>query len=575
MERRYVEYKKYSFEKYTALCIFPETYDIGVCNIGHQFIHYLLNTDNDVYADRMYFEPENELRSYEISRSINDFDFIFVSLSFETNILNYAKMMEKADFSIFADERDEDEPIIIAGGLYPTYNPEPYADYFDVIMLGDGAEILNRALPILKKKIGKKEKLNELYRIRGLYVPQLTEYFLLNDKRQISDISKLPRQAVVSDINKYPIHTFFSADDSVYQQHAFAIEIRRGCDQNCRFCVMSSVNRPARMMDLDLYRMLIKMPLQKGTEYVKLFYEGILPNEIIPYLEIAKSEGVKVRVGSQRLDTISKQVIDYVANFGQKKLTFAPETSGRMRLFLGKSSIKNEDLFQIIEYSLTKNIQDIGLYFIIGLPGEEDDDLMEISYIIDKTFQLIKENGGGNLVIGINPFFPKPKSALQDFNYVGADVAMDKLKIVVNNIQNQDAVFISNNYVNEAIMASRGNHAFYKETNQKIIFETTIGTALSAYQPILSRGDRRLGKVIWNLRNTFNSIEAWKEELDKIGETFKSFYCIEKDCTQPWDIVNSNIGNRYLDKEAKNASDFKEVVKCIGQCKECSLECFH
>lgn len=571
MERFYVSPKKYNNHRFRVASVFPEQYQYGICNLGSQMIYREINKHSEFYCDRFYFDSNV---STEMQWSLRSFDVLFVSLSFETNVINFAKMCNVNGIPLYANERTGlGYPLIIAGGLLTTYNPEPFAEFIDAAIIGEGEECIHNVIAIIQERLHfpKANILESLQSIRGVYVPSFFEPILLGGQAISANACAAVRQTKPVDINKFPLSTAISSSSSSYNMHSFSIEMRRGCTQNCRFCVMSSCTKPARLLSHAVFEELVQIAIDKETMFVKLFYEGLNPDELKSYLQLGLDKGIRIRVGSQRVETTDFEVIDYIAAFQQRKITFAPETSSRLRNDIGKDSIYNGTLFANIEYALKQGISDIGLYFIVGLPTETDDDLVEIAGIINDTFRMLQKYGsGGNLVVGINPFFAKPNTPLQWSRYIGDDEAVRKLRVIVSNIAERSALQVNRNYADETIMLSRVNYV--NVATNKILVETTIGNALSFYQTIISRGDRRVSRLIDYVKNDFDSVDLWKKGLDELSLPIELFYDMS-DSALPWDIVSHNVKKSYLQDEHTNAKLGASVVKCAKLCTECDIRC--
>ena len=579
MERLEERYYSDNFSKlsgnefYRIACVFPETYEIGICNLGHQIVTDLINRREYFLADRFYTDIKEKSAINQLP--ITDFDAIWVSLSFESNLINIVQILSFWNIPLFSNDRNNDFPLIICGGLLPTYNTEPYADFFDAMIIGEGEVCIEKILDTIEQ-IGKNKKtlLDIIADFQGVYIPKEVTPIFLGDNNSVLPNNR-PHQTSPVNINNYPAHTYVSTFASYYKQHCFSIEIRRGCNQNCRFCLMGTNYRMCRELTFDNVEQLVKSAKEKGTKFIKLFYEGLLADISKCYFDIIQRENLFARVGSQRLETTSYETISYIATFGQRKITFAPESSSKIRKLIGKDSLNNAELFDKISYALDSGIVDIGLYFIIGLPTEDENDLREIANIINEVhrIQALKKSLG-NIVVGVNPFYPKPFTSLQYCDFIGQEEALKRFKYILSQIKDTSAVVLNNNYVDEKIMSSKGKPDNFKLFCGKIIFETSIHTDLCFYQPILSRGDRKVSKLLVAAAlEKPQTVADWNRLLESLNLNIDSFYKLKEQPYYPWNIVNHNINVSYLEKECRLGFSGISAKKCVQNCNVCELQC--
>lgn len=554
MECYYINKKNVEKYNFKVACVFPEKYFYGICNLGHQIIYNSINSYQQFFADRVY-QPNNcnyKALSIEKKWELNKFDYIFVTLSFETNIVNFIGMLISSNIPVFSKDRDNTKfPLIIAGGLYATYNPEPYADFFDIIHIGEIEENIDILLNTIYNYNNKKLIKEKLEGIRGFYIPEFKNKFPYNCDYKI-------RQAKPVDINRYPAHTIVSSDNSAYRSHSFSIELSRGCNKKCRFCLQRHMYLPQRIVNKNSFKELLNLPKNK-TKYIKLFYEGLPPDVTIKYFDDIIKNGFNLRVGSQRLETTSKEVINYIIESGQPKITFAPETSNNLRSVIGKPTFSDSLLYEMIEYSLKKGVSKIGLYFIVGLPKEDKNDHLKICKIIDNSFEMIKlyTRNKGNLIIGINPLYPKPGTPFQYVDYIYPKESKRIFSYIKENLKNKESTVISTDIVNENIMPSRGNYRMYSMMSSKIIFETSINSTLCEIQPLLSRGGREVEELILYVGKYGNTLNNWFNGLKDLNIDIKNYYSINSN-RAPWYFIEYNTSKKFLDSEYNRTVDYKK-----------------
>jgi radical SAM superfamily enzyme YgiQ (UPF0313 family) len=404
-EVRLTQLKKFEDGMVKYVCAFPDYYIYGLPNIGMQVIYRECALHPGVAPDRYYLpdeDCEDKDITWERKFKIKECDFLSFTISYEGSYVNILKELELCNIPLRACDRNDDYPIIIAGGPIVMYNCKPIEKFFDVFVLGEGEQVIHNILDVYikNKNMGKAVVLKELSKIRGVYVPSIKE-------------NTIVYQVPVVPIDKYPAHSEFMTKRCVYGEKTFTIEIRRGCNQKCRFCYMGTRLRPARMISEETFKKLVDEGL-KHCKIIKCFYEGVDADVIQRYLEYIVKKGGLVRIGSQRLEKVSDRIIKMVAESGQRKLVIAPETSEKLRRVIGKQAIKNDKIIELIKKAMLNGIRDIGLYFIIGIPSETNEDLDEICNLILRVRKIMNENGdiNGCLEIGINPLFPKPMTAL-------------------------------------------------------------------------------------------------------------------------------------------------------------------
>jgi radical SAM superfamily enzyme YgiQ (UPF0313 family) len=331
--------------------------------------------------------------------------------------------------------------------------------------------------------------------------------------------------------------------------------------------------RPARTITEESFKNLVNTA-SHYSKIVNCFYEGLETEIIEQYLNYISMKKLHARIGSQRLEFLSETIIDIIANSKQRKLTIAPENSERMRKILGKEQIKNEDIINFVTLACKKGIADIGLYFIIGLPSENSDDLDEIINIILQVRQCMDDNENivGQLEIGINPIYPKPFTALQFCGAVLPDVANYKLNYIVEKLSRSHNIIKTNDVVDERI--KRRDSRKYITPKSVIKIETTIGSVISFTQPILSFGDEKLGNVLLEMLNKKDTIENWIDLFKKYDIQYERYYK-EKSIDEifPWHFQRCHVSNKHLIEEYLLSKKFLPSPICGAVCSECKNRC--
>ncbi len=528
--------------------IFPDHYKYGLPNLAVQTLYKQAYDIPYVLPDRFYLpksEDNSEYKTLDYEMPLSSADILAFTIPYEGLIFNFIKILNKAVIPLKYFERGEHNPIILCGGPVVNYNPVPISLFGDIFVLGEAEETIQDILKLFyehkdKHHYKRKSFLEDVSKLQGCYIPPVHG----------TSGYKIVKQTKPVDVNKFPSHSIFISKGTVYGVDTFSIEVRRGCTQMCRFCYMGNRLLPARTLNYNLTKELVDTGL-KYSKIIKLFYESLVPAEVEGLLEYVLQKGGKPRIGSQRLERISENIIKLVAKAEQRKLTVAPETSQRLRKVVGKESMDNNSLFKVAKLSSYYGIPDFGLYFIIGLPFEDERDLQEIADIIVRVRHEMDKTGniGGELEVGINILYPKPFTPFQYAKTLLPREAEERLNYIVSQIRyNGCNVVISNEVVNERV--ERRNIS--NTVSSPIKIETTISTPVSLYQPIISRGGSEISNVILEVYNLgSDGFENWYRAFEKCGVDYKkysdSYHNIEGHF--PWELQDTLISPLYLLKQ--------------------------
>ena len=469
-----------------ALC-FPDIYEIGMSHLGMKIIYGVLNKEKDVLCERVFapwIDMEKMLRqrkepilSLEGRKRLKEFDILGFSLQYEMNFTDVLNVLDLGQIPMRASERGEGDPVVIAGGPC-CFNPEPLADFIDAFVIGEAEEVVLEIVNSFKasgnkQKVRRDERLRELSKIDGVYMPQYPrpEANLPVKKRIIADLdnSFFPTSPIVPYIQI--IHDRIS------------LEVMRGCPNRCKFCQARKIFHPLRIRS-------VKRLLEIAEESVKnTGYEEIsllsLSTSDYPYLEeligrleeMLKGLGVKLSLPSIRAQSFKGG--DSGGTVKRAGLTFAPEAgSDRLRERLCKD-MTNDEIIQKARLALKSGWRKVKLYFMIGLPDEREEDL-------DKIVEITSEIQRANL--SISPFIPKPHSGFE-----------------MEAMEGLDALKAKREYLRLKFNAQKRN------LNLKIDFHNPETSMIEA---LLSRGDRRTGKVIQRAWQKGARLQAWSEHFD-------------------------------------------------------------
>ena len=540
--------------------VYPNTYFVGMSNLGLHIIYEEINLRNDSVCERIFLPEKKELEAYdktktplmsvETQRPMHQFDVVAFDVTFEMDYFHIPLMLRHGRVPIMGKDRTEFDPIVIAGGPCATFNPEPFADFIDAFIIGEGEGIVSRVLDIIRD--GKMEGLDrhailrQLANISGVYVPSLYVPIYSDDgefkgyhiaegapktiKRHFEMLTSGGETVVATN------YTEFGA--------MYIIEVARGCGRHCRFCMAGYCFRVPRVRPLEILKEGVDRAEKLGKKV------GLMGAAISDYPEVdelvtyIRSKDMRYSCASLRADSLTQAVVDGLADSGQKTITIAPETgSERLRRVINKG-ISEEHLQNAATLSAKSGIQHMRLYIMIGLPTETDEDIEAIVGFAERTQAHMAEVGcKGRLTLSINPFIPKPFTPFQW-------MAMDHQKTVEKKLQ----------YIKKAL-----------QKNRRI--EVLVESPKEAYiQGVLARGDRRLGAVLAACAADRGS-KSFKSEMKAAGLDMDEMNYRERSFDEflPWSHLDMGMDEGYLEMEWKRSVDEAYTPPCVQGCKRCGV----
>lgn len=535
---------KDSKDKIRFLLIYPDLYEVGISSYAIILLYHLINERDDTYCERA-FAPNLDLENYlkenslplfsiETKTPIKDFHILGFSLQSQLDFTNVLNILNLGDIEIFSKKRER-FPIVLGGGPI-TLNPLPLSPFFDAFVIGEGEEVVNEILDNfnLNKNIYL-EKLNE---IDGVFVPKFNKRKI--KKRYIKDFENAyyPKKPLVPYIQV--IH-----DRGV-------VEIFRGCDRGCRFCISGMEKRPRRERSVQkIVEIVDNIIKNTGYEEISLLSLSTTDySKIEDLLKILKEKlnDIKVTISlpSLRIDNFSLKLLDLIDTGRKVTLTFAPEGgSEKIRKVMNKP-IKDQEILEVIKEAVKRGYKKIKLYFLIGVPYEEDEDIIGINELIKK----IKiENRNIKLSISINPFIPKPFTPFQWEPFISKEEYIKKIKMVKTGLKD-----INLNY---------------------------RGWEESFIEAIFSRGDEELSELIYEAFLLGEKFSNWREHFHfEIWDSIlkrKKFKIVEKvlngfkiDEELPWDFIDIGIDKEFLILERERAKRGEITEPCFMDFEKCS-----
>lgn len=394
---------------------YPNSYEVGISNLGFQTVYRLLGQEENVSCERFFFEKrleEGSCYTLETGSFLPSFEVVAFSISHELDLINVLRLLKEAGLPLLAKDREnENFPLLLAGGIAPTLNPEPFAPLFDLLFIGEAESFIHDFAGIFLEK-GEKDReelLTELSQLEGVYVPRFysVEHDHRGKQRSFVATGKAPgrvKRVFDSDLEKQPAYSPVISDLSHFK-NTFLIEVGRGCPHRCRFCAAPAIYSPTRFSSSERLLETIERH-HRGARKVGLV--GTLLSDY-PGLEILCSDIVKRGFGlglsSFRADKVSFEILKYLTRASERTLTIAPEVGEeRLRFAIGKR-IRDEEIFKGAQLADRVGIRRLRLYFMVGLPSETADDMKAIVELVGK---IKRDYFRGNVRISLGPFIPKP-----------------------------------------------------------------------------------------------------------------------------------------------------------------------
>ena len=539
----------------TVALVYPNSYYIGMSNLGLHSIYQLLNNLPDTLCERAFLpehEEQQELKrtqqplfSLESYHPLRDFHLIAFSLSFENDYPAILTILELATIPFLSAKRGDEYPLIIAGGVCTFFNPEPLAEFFDLFIIGEAEEVVPHLIETYQhyrdKNTSKELLLQNLSQIEGVYVPRFYDVrytasgTIASFTPRHKAIPSTIRRKRTKQLDRFPTCSSIITPQTEFSD-LFLMEVSRGCSHRCNFCTIGSVYQPYRKRSLKSLKETATRALQQKLKI------GLIGATLADHPHFASlcafiiQEGGKFSATSMRIDLLDEHLITLLKRSGHQTITLAPETgSERLRKVIHKD-LSDEQIFTTVALIAHHHFRYLKLYFLIGLPTENADDIEQLIALTRKIqHHLMKSQPRSRnpqtITLSINPFIPKPATPFQWHPLEHITSLKTKLKKIQN--------------------------SFKKDKRIQVTWDLPKWSYL---QCLLSRGDRRVGKILIAAHQQGGNFLKSYKEVD-CNPDFYTYRPRELDEIFPWDFIDHGVSKQLLAAEYKRALLFDETTQ--------------
>ena len=565
-----------------AFC-FPDTYEIGMSNVGMRILYGVMNGMDGVWCERVFApwgDMEEQMRKHslplwalESQSAVKEFDMVAFTIGYEMAYSNILNMLDLSGIPLHAKDRHGLKNIVFAGGVC-AFNPEPLADYIDFFSLGEGEDITVEIVSLYDRAKAeewtKDQFLQEVSKIPGVYVPSFYRHEYNEDGTlaaivPLNGAPSIVTKRIVEDLDNafFPTQMIVPSTEIVHDRAN--LEVFRGCIRGCRFCQAGFSCRPVRKKSPEvLYRQAVETLEYSGNNEITISslstsdYRGLkeLTDELIPYCEAHK---VNLSVPSLRADNFSRELMEKLQTVRKSGLTFAPEAgTQRLRDVINKN-LTEDEILNTCTQAFAGGWNNVKLYFMLGLPTETDEDVLGIAELVYKIIQAWKANAvnkkrGLRVHVATAYFVPKPHTPFQWEKQITPQEYLRRCKL----------------------LKSR----FYS----KSIEYDYHSPDLSRLEAVFARGDRRLGPVIETAVRSGARLDGWDEYFNyakwydafrqcEIDEDFYTTRGYGEDEILPWDTIDVGVTKKFLQLERKRAYQETVTPDCRHGCAGCGANC--
>lgn len=461
---------------------YPSTYRAGMTGLALQILYSALNAREDTSCERYFrHQTRSPATSVESGRWLKDNHIVGFTLTYEEDILNLIQMLEIGNIPVLAKERSGEDPIVIVGGPVVSANPEPFVDFIDAFVIGEGDLVIHEIIDKVRDAESRDDAITALSLVQGIYVPSANPESVKRNVIEDLDSLDYPVAQIVPDVE------IGSKLEPVFGK-SFLLEVTRGCGHSCKFCLVGHICQPRRTRSLSKLKELVKIGLE-NTPVRKVSLIGSSLGDLDGLENLVcwiVDQDIDVSVPSLRADSVTSKLLDCLVKGGQRTLTIAPETgSARLRKVMGKG-LNDEAIENAVKFAESAGYNSLKLYFIIGLPGETPTDVEDTATMI----RTIAQKTRLRVTASVNPFIPKAQTRWQQEPQPEIEILRQRIKQIDDGIKNIPRVTLE-----------------------------TLDLRGARVQAALSIGDRSLGKVI-QIAATYGGYGGWRRAEKESGIHF-------------------------------------------------------
>jgi radical SAM superfamily enzyme YgiQ (UPF0313 family) len=537
----------------TAL-VYPNTYKAGMSSLGFQTVYRLANNLQTIACERVFLpdpgQKKGQIKSLETGLSLDQFDIIMFSISFENDFLHLVQLLKETGIPLRSSDRNHIHPLVIAGGVACFLNPEPIAPFLDLFLLGEAECLLDSFFKFFQKTEDRGALLSTIEnKLPGAYVPS-RHLPVLYAAKSVPHFPPARIQVQYLDsLDRVKTTTTIMTTKTAFRE-TFLIETLKGCPHGCRFCTAGFIYRPPRIYPKEIIYQAIDEAKEK-TRKVGLVSSAVLDHPDIHLIcQYAMDQGLKLSFSSLRADKLTDKIIQILSDSGVKTATIAPEAgSQRMRNVINKK-ITAKQILDTVGRLVDKGIINLKLYFMIGLPFETDRDVEEIVHLTQDIKAIFLESAKkkkkiGTITLSINPFIPKPCTPFQWSAMTPKKTLKHRVEIIRQGLK--------------------------KTANLTLNFESL---RQAKHHALLSLGDRKTADILEAAEQIgwTQALKNNKDYCDQVIYQEKPRPTKEGPFPLPWNILRHRVTDQFLSKEFEKAMQEKESPACpMKRCSHCQI----